>query len=77
MVALGGAHSCWGPRAVDSGGSDAAPGPLTQASALKAPGRLGREDASNFRVQATYMSSRTSTRCPVIAAAAAIGGLIR
>src|SRR6266568_4768640 len=27
---------------------DAAPGPLTQASAPKAPGRLGREDARNF-----------------------------
>src|SRR5712692_8678930 len=27
---------------------DAAPGPLTQASAPQAPGRLGREDARNF-----------------------------
>ena len=44
-MARGGAHTCWGPRVVGSGGSDAAPGPLTQASAPKAPGRLGRAGA--------------------------------
>ena len=27
---------------------DAAPGPMTQASAPKAPGRLGRDDARSF-----------------------------
>jgi putative FmdB family regulatory protein len=34
---------------------DAAPGPLTPASAPKAPGRLGREDARTFRHRDTII----------------------
>jgi len=52
-VAPQGAQTCWGPRAVGSGGSEAAPGPLTQPSAPEAPGRLGREDARDVGSSAT------------------------
>src|ERR1700730_3915000 len=45
-VARLGAHPLGSPRR-GRGGSAAAPGPLTRASAPKAPGRLGREDARN------------------------------
>jgi hypothetical protein len=40
-----------GPRAEGSGGSDAAPGPLTQASARQAPARLGRAAAKTFSAE--------------------------
>src|SRR2546425_8349483 len=47
-VARRGAHTYRGPRVVDSGGGEEAPGPLTQASAPEAPGRLAREDARSI-----------------------------